>query len=109
MVFLPGFHLAIRIELAPEIQSLFANANELRDAVHQMMQVYENEAKSPYSLERTHKLKAAVAELANSLYRNMVSTKVHIFGSRVTGLATEKSDVDIYLQLGRLARNSNLQ
>lgn len=84
---------------------MFSDRNKLEEAVLNLMQTYENESKSAQSIQRIHKLEAAVAELAFSLYHRMVSTKVHIFGSRVTGLATDKSDVDIYLQLGMLMRN----
>lgn len=37
-----------------------------------------------------------------SLQIGAVSNHVHIFGSRVYGLATKKTDVDLYLEIGKI-------
>lgn len=41
-----------------------------------------------------------LCKAVHDLYMGSKSIKVHVFGSQVYGLATEKSDVDLYLEIG---------
>lgn len=84
---------------------MLSDRNKLGEAILSLMQTYENESRSAQSMQRIRKLENAISDLAFSLYDRTVRARVHMFGSRVTGLATDKSDVDIYLQLGTLMRN----
>lgn len=55
-------------------------------------------------IENNCKIQKEVLKLCNSvrnLYVGPDSVKVHIFGSRVYGMASKNSDVDLYLEIGK--------
>ncbi len=86
--------------LSNQAQILFSNRAELKNAVLHLMQKYDDEVKSVHSHHRMKNLGTVITSLASAIYDHRIPIKTHVFGSRVTGLATEKSDVDIYLQIG---------
>jgi len=50
------------------------------------------------------KIQSRVQKLCESIYSLQIETdqkKIHIFGSRVYGLATNTTDIDIYLEIGK--------
>jgi len=54
------------------------------------------------------KIQSCVQQLCDSIYSLQIgadSNKVHIFGSRVYGLATNATDIDLYLETGVLIYN----
>lgn len=54
------------------------------------------------------KIQSSVQQLCDSIYSLEIGTdsnRVHIFGSRVYGLATNTTDIDIYLETGVLIYN----
>ena len=96
-VFLTG----MRDRLLEPALVLFSNRKELTSAIIHMINRYDAEANSSQTKRRIYELEMVVARLATRIYKNYnVVVKTHVFGSRVTGLAAENSDVDIYLQIG---------
>lgn len=85
---------------------LFANRSELNNAISFLMKKYNEEANNPTSIERIRNLVAEVQDLAVDMYDNdsRLFIKAYTFGSRSTGLASENSDVDIFLQIGGFER-----
>lgn len=73
---------------------------ELEDSVRHLIFKYDKETNSPLTQQKIGQLESDLIRLASLIYKNTVAVKTYIFGSRVTGLAAENSDVDIYLQIG---------
>ena len=48
--------------------------------------------------KRIDDLKTSILEIASSVCEERV--RLHVFGSRMTGLAERNSDVDVYVQIG---------
>lgn len=71
----------------------------LNEAVNELMNSYDQESVSDESRSKIRQLEKNVLNLARTIYGVNWPIKVFVFGSRVTGLATENSDVDIYLQI----------
>lgn len=74
--------------------------NVLNDEVQNLIRLYDEESNSEKSISKIKRLEKTVLDFAQNSYGPTIPIKVFTFGSRVTGLATENSDVDIYLQIG---------
>lgn len=92
--------LGLKNQLSADAVLLFSNRKELNEGIYYLIQKYDKETKNCVSRMKIKNLEIVIFNLAHNIYRNSTMIKVYVFGSRVTGLATEKSDVDIYLQIG---------
>ncbi|XP_065201731.1 uncharacterized protein LOC135832419 [Planococcus citri] len=89
----------IKKNLTNDAKTTFSNMNALNEAVQNLMRLYEEESNSEESRLKMKKIENTVLDLAQKSYGPSIPVKVFTFGSRVTGLATKNSDVDIYLQI----------
>lgn len=81
------------------MEEIFSHENAFNQAVNELLARYELESNSEESRYKIKLLEGTILNLAQTIYGNGMPVKVFTFGSRVTGLATENSDVDIYLQI----------
>lgn len=90
----------VLMTISDETKLLFSNMMELEDGIRHLISKYDKETNSPLTQQKIGQLESDLIRLASLIYKNTVTVKTYIFGSRVTGLAAENSDVDVYLQIG---------
>jgi DNA polymerase sigma len=80
------------------IKRIISNARAFLKETKLLMKQYDSIANSSEAKNEIDELESSITELADNTFG--VRVKTHVFGSRLTGLAHRKSDVDIYLEKG---------
>lgn len=87
------------IKLSSKIKGLLSVWPKLCSVNYNLLENMKIESTKLKALEEMLKLINSV----RSLYVGSDPVKVHVFGSRVYGMASQNSDVDLYLDIGKTA------
>ena len=71
----------------------------LLENTRKLMKLFDDVANSADAKKTLESLKHSVLKIANKI--GLGNVKAHMFGSRMTGLADWKSDVDLYVETGK--------